>query len=90
MTFNLNNLPVTFQRVINKIFKYMVMKGIIVFIDDILIYTNVIKQEHKVFFCMILNHLLKYGLYIAIEKYKFFISELSDLGYIFFQKRRMD
>jgi hypothetical protein len=67
---------------INEIFHDMLDKGVVAFIDDILIYTYGTRQEHETFVCKVLDCLLKYRLCIAIEKYEFSFLELSYLGHI--------
>lgn len=49
----------------------MLDNGIIAFVNNILIYSNGSKQEYEIFICKVLNHLLKYELYVVIDKYKF-------------------
>lgn len=61
----------------NEIFYYILDEGIIAFINNIVIYTNITKQKYKTFVCKILDCLLKYRLHVVIEKCKFSVQEIS-------------
>ena len=57
--------------IINNIFQNIIAKGImIVYLDNILIFTWTLKKHHRVVF-RILKILAKYKLYLRLEKCKF-------------------
>jgi hypothetical protein len=58
MLFGMANAPVSFQNMINKIFKDMIDLGIVTYIDDILIYSQT-KEEHERYIKEILSRLQK-------------------------------
>lgn len=70
----------------NELFHNMFNKGLIIFINNILIYRNGTKLEYKVFVYKCLDQLLIYRLGIVIEKYEFPVSELLYLRYILSSK----
>ena len=46
MPFGLTNTPATFQRFMNDIFSDMVDVSVVIYLDDILIYSNNIDEHH--------------------------------------------
>ena len=47
MPFGLSTAPATFQRMVNTIFFELLDRGVIVYLDDILIYTNTVDEHIK-------------------------------------------
>jgi len=80
MPFGLCNAPSTFQRLMNDIFRKEIDKHIIVYIDDILIYSKTWK-EHIHHVRKTLQTLRQHKLYAHPNKCSFFIREVNFLGY---------
>jgi len=81
MPFGLTNAPVAFQRFINNIFSDLLDVYVMIYLDDILIYSNNMSEHHwhvkKVLKCF---H--KADLYAKAEKYEFHSESIEYLGYI--------
>jgi hypothetical protein len=56
MSFGLTNAPAYFMYLMNKVFMEYLDKFVIVFIDDILVYSRS-EEEHKEHLCLILQKL---------------------------------
>lgn len=70
MPFGLANSPSIFQSFMNNIFRDMLDKWVIVYIDNILIYSNSM-EEHIQQVRLVLQRLLQYQLYAKAEKCEF-------------------
>jgi len=81
MPFGLTNALVAFQHFMNNMFSDLLDVHIIVYLDDILIYSNDIMQ-HQNYIKEILKWLWKSGLYAKAEKYKFHSDSMEYLGYV--------
>jgi hypothetical protein len=75
MLFGIANAPASCQNMINEIFKNMIDRGIITYIDDILIYSQT-KEEHERLIKEILSHLQTWVLAASIDKCEFYKSEI--------------
>nr|GEV54128.1 putative reverse transcriptase domain-containing protein [Tanacetum cinerariifolium] len=80
MPFGLTNAPVVFIDLMNWVCKPYLDKFMIVFIDDILIYSKT-KLEHEKHLKLILE-LLKEELYAKFSKYEFWIPKVQFLGHV--------
>ncbi|KAK3575531.1 hypothetical protein QTP86_029277, partial [Hemibagrus guttatus] len=79
MPYGLTNAPAIFQSLINKVFRDILNKYVIAYIDDILIYSSSLK-EHIQHVRTLLNRLLSNHLYIKAEKCEFHRPSISFLG----------
>nr|GEV45935.1 putative reverse transcriptase domain-containing protein [Tanacetum cinerariifolium] len=79
--FGLTNAPVVFMNLMNRVCKPYLDKFMIVFIDDILIYSKN-KQEHEEHLKLILELLKKEQLYAKFSKCEFWIPKVQFLGHM--------
>ncbi|GJV13847.1 putative reverse transcriptase domain-containing protein [Tanacetum coccineum] len=78
MPFGLTNAPAVFMDLMNWVCKPYLDKFVIVFIDDILIYSNT-KDEHEVRLKFVLELLRKEKLYAKFSKCEFWLQEVHFL-----------
>ena len=81
MPFGLTNAPATFMALMNKVFHEFLDKFVIVFIDDILIYSKS-EEEHAEHLRMVLNLLREKELYGKFSKCAFWLKEVLFLGHL--------
>ena len=81
MSFVLTNAPAYFMNVMNKIFMDFLDKFVVVFIDDILIYSKS-EEEHELQLRTILGTLREHQLYAKLSKCEFWLQEVGFLGHI--------
>ncbi|GJW85749.1 putative reverse transcriptase domain-containing protein [Tanacetum coccineum] len=79
--FGLTNVPAVFIDLMNRVCKPYLDKFVIVFIDDILIYSKN-KQEHEEHLKLILELLKKEELYAKFSKCEFWIPKVQFLGHV--------
>ncbi|GKC77181.1 putative reverse transcriptase domain-containing protein [Tanacetum coccineum] len=81
MLFGLTNAPAVFMNLMNRVCKPYLDKFVIVFIDDILIYSKT-KEDHEVHLRLVLELLRKEKLYAKFSKCEFWLQEVHFLGHI--------
>jgi hypothetical protein len=81
MPFELTNAPAYFMNLMNKVFMEELDKFVVVFINDILIYSKS-AEEHEQQLRVILNKLRTQELYAKFSKCGFWLQEVAFLGHI--------
>nr|GEX20881.1 putative reverse transcriptase domain-containing protein [Tanacetum cinerariifolium] len=81
MPFRLTNTPAVFMNLINRVCKPYLDKFLIVFIDDILIYSR-LEEEHEAHLNTILDLLNEEKLYVKFSKCEFWLKEVQFLGHV--------
>ena len=70
MSFGLTNAPAYFMSMMNKVFMEFLDKFVVVFIDDILVYSKN-EEEHKEHLHLVLEKLREHQLYAKFSKCEF-------------------
>ncbi|KAI3723553.1 hypothetical protein L2E82_35208 [Cichorium intybus] len=81
MPFGLTNAPAAFMDLMNRVFKPYLDRFVIVFIDDILIYSKT-KADHERHLRLTLQTLQGNQLYAKFSKCEFWLNEVQFLGHI--------
>ncbi len=81
MPFGLSNSPSVFQAYINDVYRDMLNRGVIVYIDNILVYSDSL-ENHIQQVRTVLQRLIEHQLYAKMEKCEFHQTQISFLGYI--------
>eukprot|EP00253_Pinus_taeda_P032829 PITA_32829 len=81
LPFGLTNAPATFMCLMNNIFHRYLDRFVLIFIDDILIYSCTI-EEHYEHLRMVLQTLREHQLYAKFSKCDFFKEEIQYLGHV--------
>ena len=81
MPFGLKNAPTAFMDLMNRIFRPHVDQFVVVFIDDILVYSKD-QENHDTHLRVVLETLRKEQLYTKLSKCEFWLNEVSFLRHI--------
>jgi hypothetical protein len=85
MPFGLTNAPVTFQCIMNSIFAPFMRNFVLVFMDDILLYSKTLEQ-HVQHLQQIFQTLMDHKLYVTFSKCAFAHPKIEYLGHIISQQ----
>ena len=81
MSFGLTNAPAAFMDLMNRVFEEYLDKFVIVFIDDILVYSRTM-EEHTLHLKIILEKLREKRLYAKFSKCEFWLEKVTFLGHV--------
>lgn len=81
MPFGLCNAPAQFQRWMNSIFRDLLHKGVVVYLDDIMMHSQTI-EEHIILVSEVLRRLREHNLYCKPEKCAFHKKKIEYLGLV--------
>ncbi|GAU47917.1 hypothetical protein TSUD_404700 [Trifolium subterraneum] len=81
MPFGVTNAPGVFMEYMNRIFHSFLDKFVVVFIDDILVYSKS-EEEHKEHLRIVLQDLKEKKLYAKLSKCEFWLKEVIFLGHV--------
>ena len=81
MPFGLTNAPAAFMDLMNRAFKSYLDQFVVVFIDDILVYSRS-GEEHERHLSIVLQTLRDKQLYAKLKKCEFWLDKVSFLGHV--------
>jgi hypothetical protein len=81
MSFGLTNAPAHFMYLMNSVFMEELDKFVVVFIDDILVFSKS-KKEHEEHLRVVLQRLCDHQLYAKFSKCEFWLTEVQFLGHV--------
>ena len=81
MPFGVTNAPAVFMDLMNRVFREFLDQFVIVFIDDILVYSRS-EEQHAVHLRLVLETLRQHRLYAKFSKCQFWLRSISFLGHV--------
>eukprot|EP00253_Pinus_taeda_P026946 PITA_26946 len=81
LPFGLTNAPATFMCLMNSIFHQYLDRFVLIFIDDILVYSRTL-EDHQEHLRKVLQTLREHQLYVKFSKCDFFKEEIQYLGHV--------
>jgi hypothetical protein len=81
MSFGLTNTPAHFMYLMNSVFMEELDKFVVVFIDDILVFSTS-RKEHEEHLRIVLQRLRDHQLYVRFSKCEFWLTEVQFLGHV--------
>jgi len=81
LPFGLTNAPALFMDLMNRVFQPYLDKFVVVFIDDILVYSKSY-EEHELHLRQTLQTLRSHKLYAKLDRCDFWLKELTFLGHV--------
>ena len=81
MSFGLTNAPAYSMNLMNKVFMEFLDKFVVVFIDDILVFSKN-EEEHEEHLRLVLEKLREHQLYAKFSKCEFWLKEVGFLGHV--------
>ena len=81
MSFGLTNAQAAFMDLMNRVFRPYLDRFVIVFIDDILVYSRS-ELEHEIHLGLVLQTLRRHQLYAKFNKCEFWLSRVGFLGHV--------
>ena len=81
MPFGLTNAPTMFMDLMNWVFQSYLDRFVVVFIDDILVYSSSLK-EHSKHLRIVLQTLSERQLYAKLSKFQFWLDRVAFLGHV--------
>ena len=81
MSFGLTNAPAAFMNLMNRVFKDFLDRFMIVFIDDILVYSSS-KEEHEHHLRPVLQWLREHRLFAKFSKCEFWLPQVAFPGHV--------
>ena len=86
MPFGLTSAPAAFMDLMNRVFKQYLDRSVIVFIDDILVYSRS-EDEHELHLRMVVDILHEKKLYAKLKKCEFWLDRVPFLSHIISQEK---